>query len=337
MGPHEILEDSIDDLISPTNPYRAVACSSGTAGLHLALEALQLPKGSQVIVPEFTMIACARAVTLAGLRPVFVDCGEDDWNIDPVKIVDAITPLTSAILVAHIYGRRCDMEAIRDITASCTYDHDLRVIEDCSEFHGGELYDNYSDAYVWSFYKNKIVCGEEGGLVYFRSEGTARLARSLRCQGFTEDHDFLHTPFGHNYRLPDSQASLIIESLQDLQANLQLRRAAANRYDYAIRFKDPAGERICSVRKLNDIPWVYPIQLSSGDKSVDEVVKQMNEEGYGARLSFKPMSEQTEYRGHHKHLNAYNLSRSLFYLPLAYPSLIDAEGAIGLLREIVYD
>ncbi len=108
-----------------------VACSSGTAALTLALRALNIGPGDEVIVPEFTMVASAWAVTYTGATPVFVDCG-DDLNIDVTRIEEKITPRTRAVMPVHVYGRRCDMDAVMDLALQ----YNLRVVEDSAEAHG---------------------------------------------------------------------------------------------------------------------------------------------------------------------------------------------------------
>jgi len=148
-GEMEAFEELEERLSAWSGCQNVVACSSGTAALHLAFEALQLPIGSQVIMPEFTMVACARAATMAGLRPVFVDCGED-LLMDVEKIEDYVSDLTSAILMVHVYGRVCDMERIRWIAAR----HNLSIIEDLAEAHGVRP-DYHTRAACWSFYRNR--------------------------------------------------------------------------------------------------------------------------------------------------------------------------------------
>jgi perosamine synthetase len=204
------------------DPAGMVVCSSGTAALHLALEAMQLSAGSKVIVPDFTMIACARAVTLAGLEPVLVDCTEHDLSIDCDLASSAVRKYhqVRAIMPVHIYGRRCPMNKITGI-ARC---EGLYVVEDLAEAHGILPHPD-TDAACWSFYKNKIIHGEEGGAVWFRSEERARHARSLRSLGFTEAHDFTHIPRGHNYRMSNAHASLVLDCLDRFPT-----RAIVDRY-----------------------------------------------------------------------------------------------------------
>lgn len=291
-----------------------VACSSGTTALHLALEALQLPLGSEVLVPEFTMVACARAVVMAGLKPVFVDCN-DDLLMEPSLCSQRITPTTRAIMPVHVYGRRCDMDSI----ASIAFEHGLKIVEDCAEYHGGTLCDR-ADASCWSFYRNKIVAGEEGGMISFRDEEHAELARCLRCQGFTPAHDFVHVPRGINARMSNAHAELILRSLGNADAEILRRAAIANRYDEIV----PDGWRM----PQRDVVWVYDLILPAGTDMAAKVRK-LNEHGVAARMGFKPMSEQPEFRSEgHEHLNAYRLSRRVMYLPVDQGPSLDVWGIL---------
>lgn len=282
-----------------------VACSSGTAALHLALEACQFPPGSQVIIPEFTMVACARAVIAAGLKPVFVDCN-DDLLINPDLIKHAITDQTVAIMAVHIYGRYCEMNTLMDF---CTQ-HDLVLIEDCAEAHV-PIMAGRSHIACWSFYKNKIIHGEEGGLVMFLEEDKAMIARSLRSLGFTEDHDFMHIPRGMNYRMSNAHAKLILENLAEADENITRRCILENLFEQA------AEDLKINRMPHRDVPWVYDLLLPRPSRELmNRVVFTLNELGIPARHGFKPMSMMPEFIGHYRHLNAYTCSQAVMYLPI---------------------
>lgn len=278
-----------------------VACSSGTAALHLALEGLRLPRGSHVIVPEFTMVACARAVVMAGIKPVFVDCRLDDLLMDVERIEDYITDQTSAIMAVHIYGRKCDVGRLSLIANH----YGLKLIEDMAELHGTPP--KFADAATWSFYKNKVIHGEEGGMVAFRRGEDAAAARSIRSHGFTFAHDFLHEPRGTNYRLSNVHADLVLNSLDEFEANAAKRREVERWYNELI----PAAWHM----PPRESCWVYDLRMPER-VDMDFIVQTLNRKNIAARHSFKPMSEQPEFLGHHRHLNAYWASREVFYLPI---------------------
>lgn len=305
---YQELEQRWSKWLGDVTPY-CVACSSGTAALHLGLEALNMPQGTVVAVPEFTMVACARAVTLAGHVPTFVDCGMD-LNINP-ELISIIPKNPRTVMAVHIYGRRCDMEAVHSRSLGF-------VVEDLAEAHGIRPHQG-TDVACWSFYKNKAIAGEEGGMVAFKDKSHADRARSLRSLGFTENHDFLHVPRGHNYRMSNCHAQLVLNNLDKFPQNGEARRRVEQWYERHIphEWKMP----------LRDTVWVYDIKLP---RSVDTagVVRELNQAGIAARLGFKCMSEQPEYRpergeGYYKKLKAYDMSRRIIYLPVT-PEMTEA-------------
>lgn len=295
----------------------AVAVSSGTSALHLALEALQLPQGSDVILSQYCMIACARAVVMAGLKPVFVDCG-DDLLIDVYKMKQALTPETRAVMPIHIFGRRCNMETISDF---CVY-HGLAIIEDLAEAHGIPPHPDTTAA-CWSFYRNKIICGEEGGMIAFNRPEYADQARQLRSLGFTEAHDFLHIPRGVNARMSNLHAAPILDSLRNFNENRVNRRWVLKSYLRLLVTHQEIG--FVPAREDEDwADWVMPIKLLKHDPEI--IVLKLNEMGIQARLGFKPASQQEEFYDPdgYMHLNAYRLSRQVMYLPI-HPSMTEQD------------
>jgi perosamine synthetase len=321
LEPYQELEAQYSHWLRDSHPY-TVACSSGTAALHLGLEALGLPLRRFVVVPEFTMIACARAVSLAGHRPVFVDCRED-LNLNPEWLFWSTFDVVMAV---HMYGRLCDMEAIH-VKAG-----EKPVIEDLAEAHGC-LPHPKTDVVCWSFYKNKIVAGEEGGMVAFRSKEHAERARSLRSLGFTENHNFLHIPRGHNYRMSNLHAHPILESLANVQSNIQKRFEVMSFYDRHI----PEAWKM----PFRQVPWVYDLRLPPG-VSVEAVVDTLHERGVpGARCGFKCMSEQPEFQQignkDYQTTQAFEMSRRIMYLPI-HTDMTETVVAshVSKLAEIVY-
>lgn len=300
-----------------------VACSSGTAALHLALEAMQFPVPPYgVFVPDFTMVACARAVTLAGLKPMFVDC-DDDLLMDLSKVTMDDALYARAIMPVHIYGRRCSMDNVR-LMANL---YGLRVIEDCAECPVPYGKNEYKpDAACFSFYKNKVIAGEEGGAVAFANPEHAARARQLRCLGFTDKHDFQHVPRGHNYRLANSLASLVLDSLGRVEENLAERRRIESWYDALC----PAEWKM----PPRDVPWVYDLRIPEGR---DRVVEELNKAGIAARHGFKCLSLQVEYIGGPIGPNADKASREMLYLPIQpmVTSKEDVRKAFGVMRRVL--
>lgn len=311
MEPFEELEARFGQFLGVEN---VVACSSGTAALVLALEALQLPQGSQVLVPDLTMVACARAVTIAGLEPVFVDCG-DDLLMDPEVLLSIPSSImagrVSAVMTVHIYGRVCNMDTI----SQDAFDWGQVLIEDLAEAHGIKPH-CMTDAACWSFYKNKTISGEEGGAVCFPSprggRAYAERARSLRSLGFTSEHDFYHSPRGHNYRLANALAKPILDSLAIFSTVDAIKRQMEASYDEAC----PPEWRM----PKRQAPWVYDFRVpGTTPDQQNHAVWKLQQVGVPARHCFKPMSQQPEYK-HCKvygNGNALRLSREIIYVPFS--------------------
>ncbi len=317
MEPYQELEREWAEA-NGLDPLNMVVCSSGTAALHLALEAMELPQGSQVIVPDLTMVACPRAVVLAGLEPVFVDCC-DNLNAKPELVSEAvgifgITQGAGAVMAVHVYGRQMDIGYLRRAYIRCP------IIEDLAEAHGVKPHPQ-TDAACWSFFRNKIVAGEEGGAVWFREQKRADLAKQLRSLGFTEAHDFNHVPRGHNYRMSNPHAQLIRWSLSRMEANVEQRWEQWRRHT-----------QYCPNEWMlpkPDAPWVFAFRVPDmKTERQNALVGRLNEADVKARHCFKPMSHQKEFLsckvvGSGK---AATLSQEVCYLPLS-PELLANEVA----------
>lgn len=310
--PYQELEEKFAAYIGTR---RAVSCSSGTAALHLAMAGLGIGPGDEVIVPEFSMIATAWAVSYTGAIPVFVDCGPD-LNIDPEGIKAAITPKTKAIIVTHVYGRPCAMEWIANIAAA----HDLFLVEDACEAHGGEYGGRklgaWSDVGCFSLYRNKIIQCEEGGLITTDNGELADRIADLKSMAFGNRHDYLHERVGFNYRITNMQAAHAAGELARIEEFNAKRRQVAAWYDEvlaAYALPRPAGSVI----------WVYDILLPS-EEARDRVLEGLRAEGVAVRYFFKPMSMQPMYLGDRisrragRGGNAYDFSRRGLYLPVSY-------------------
>lgn len=208
----------------------AVSCCNGTAALHLALAALGVTAGDEVIVPALTYIATANAVTYCGGRPVFVDSEPEGWNIDPEKIERAITPHTKGIIVVHLYGNPADMDPIMELA----HRHGLFVVEDAAEAHGAEYLEHkigsIGDAATFSFYGNKIVTTGEGGMVTVQSDRLAQQVRLLRGQGVDPHRQYWHPVIGYNYRMTNIAAAIGVAQLERVQWHLKKRLEVANWY-----------------------------------------------------------------------------------------------------------
>jgi len=308
MQPYEQLEADFGKF---TNQPNMVACSSGTAALHLAFEALRArhdwKDGDIVAVPDFCMAACARAVVLAGLTPAFVDCNDNlSMSMGNLKLcVKNTKPI--AVLVVHNYGRKENMHDVHSVASE-----ELMVVEDLAEAHGVNPH-SMTDAACWSFYMNKIVAGEEGGAVSFRKKIDANEARCLRSLGFGPDQDYWHEPRGHNYRLANCLASKVLDSLERYSKNKIDRDLLWKAYD-----AQSFGPRY-HPRSEPEAKWVYDLRIKDMTwEEQDRLIAALKAEGIAARHGFKPLHMQKEFKKcqYFGSGNSVKCSKETIYLPL---------------------
>lgn len=207
----------------------ALGVSNGTTALHLAMLALGIGSGDEVIIPANTFIATAWGVSHAGATPVFVDCKADTWEIDPSRIEERITPRTKAVIGVHLYGQPFDIDAVKSICDK----HHLFLVEDAAQAQGarykGKSVGGFGEMACFSFYpgKNLGACGEAGGITT-NDEAHAKHIRSLRNHGMTVR--YFHDEIGYNYRMGGLEGASLSVKLNYLEGWNNRRRAIANRY-----------------------------------------------------------------------------------------------------------
>ena len=262
-----------------------VACNSGTNALYLALLALGIGEGDEVIVPEFTMTATAWAVSYTGATPVFIDC-DDTLNIDPNLIEEAISGKTKAIIPVHIYGRKCDMNAINNIAQA----YDLFVIEDMAEAHGIKP---TGDIACYSFYGNKILTTGEGGMCLTNNKVWADEMRLFANMYFDKERSMVHPKIGHNFRMTNLQASIGYAQVLRIDEILDKRKQIEKWFNKHTPEKHKRNNR--------DVLWMYDFECDQSKKTDD------------MRYGFKPMSMQPDYLMPYEHLKAYKYSKKIMY------------------------
>ncbi len=276
----------------------AVAVSSGTAGLHLALLALGIGEGHEVIVPSFAFIAVANAVVQVRATPVFAEIDPVTLNLSPAAVEQAITPRTRAILVVHTFGVPAEMDALQTIARR----HNLAVIEDACEAIGAEFdgqpAGSFGDLSVFGFYPNKQLTTGEGGAVLAREPAHAARLRSLRNQGRDPSANWLdHAEIGYNYRLSELACALGRVQLSRISEMLALRRAAAERYHELL---DPISGLELPPLALprRTISWfVYVVRLPQrADR--DRIQAALAAEGIATGRYFAPIHLQPAWRSH---------------------------------------
>ena len=208
----------------------AVATCNGTAALHIALLALGLKPGDEVIVPTLTYVATANAVTFCGARPVFADIDAQTWNLNPNSVCRLITPKTRGILPVHLYGLPCDLGPILETARR----HGLWVVEDAAEALGASyanrVVGSFGEAAIFSFFGNKIVTTGEGGMVVTNDPDLAERLRLLRGQGMDPKRRYWHPMVGFNYRMTNIAAAIGVAQMERVNGLLAARRRVATWY-----------------------------------------------------------------------------------------------------------
>lgn len=275
----------------------AVGVSSGTAGLHLAIRALNIGEGDEVIVPSFTFIAAANVIRYERATPVFVDIDPATLNLDPAKIGAAITPRTRAILAVHTFGVPVDMRAILAIAER----HRLLVIEDACEAigaeHDGRRVGSFGDAAVFAFYPNKQITTGEGGMVLTRNVALAKRMRALRNQGRYESDDWLqHSEVGYNYRLSEIQCALGLAQLQRIESILAARAKIARGYRERLQGEPLVLPPLAVPRgRVSWFAYVVRLRPELRQEHRDAVLQSLAARGIGCARYFAPIHLQPCY------------------------------------------
>ncbi|HEY4375587.1 MAG TPA: DegT/DnrJ/EryC1/StrS family aminotransferase [Acidimicrobiales bacterium] len=304
-----------------------VACSSGTAALHLALGAAGIGAGDEVIVPTFTMIATANAVRFLGATEVLVDAEPHTGNLD-VDLVEAkITPRTRAIVPVHVYGHPVDMAPLRELADR----HGIAVIEDAAEAHGARYRDqpvgSLGLAAAFSFFANKILTTGEGGMVTTDDPVLAARARELRDLSFSTERHFWHRSVAFNYRMTNLQAAVGLAQVERLDDLVARRRHNAARYCHALAGIDGLHLPV-EHPDVHNAFWMVGITIDdSFGCTRDELRHRLAAHGIETRTYFVPMHLQPAYFHAHQgetYPVADELGRTGLYLPSS-PALTDAE------------
>jgi perosamine synthetase len=273
----------------------AVALNNGTAALHLALLALGVGPGDEVIVPAFTFVATANAVTYTGATPVFVDSAPDTWTIDPALVEQVVTPRTKAIIPVHVYGHPADMDPLLELAR----DHHLAVVEDAAEAHGaryrGRPVGSLGDIGIFSFYGNKIVTTGEGGMCVTDRDDIAQRLRVLRNHGMTSPGRYWHERLGFNYRLTNLQAAVGVAQMERIDEILAAKRAIGAAYAQALR-SVPGVLLQQEAEWAASVCWLVSVLVDEEELGVgrDRLVAELGEDA-DTRPLFTPLHRQPIY------------------------------------------
>ena len=270
-----------------------IAVSNGSVALDTALISLGLKQGDEVIMPTFTIICCASAITRIGAIPVLVDAEADTWNMDVTKVEEKITSKTKAIMVVHIYGLPVDMDKIIELAKK----YNLKIIEDAAEEIGqqykGKPIGSFGDISCFSFYPNKHITTGEGGMITTNDAQLAEKCRSLRNLCFKPERRFLHDELGFNYRLTNIQAALGLAQLERLDEFIKIKKRNGELYNQLLSNFKGIQLNLTRTDYAESVFWVYGIVLNSEIPfDATEAIKKLEQLGVGTRPFFWPMHEQ---------------------------------------------
>ncbi len=297
----------------------AVAVANGTAALDLALKAIGIKEGDEVITTPFTFIATANAILFQGAKPIFADIDPKTYNLDPNDVLEKITSKTKAIIVVHLYGQPADMKAFKEIAE----DHKLYLVEDAAQAHGAEFMGkkvgSWGDIAIFSFYPTKNITTGEGGMITTDNDKLARKARLLRDHGQTSK--YVHEILGWNFRMTNIAAALGRVQLRKLDKFNSIRKRNAEKLTQSLScikgiitpYVDPRVKHVWHQYVIR-IEENYPL-------SRDQLMNYLKESGIGTAIHYPiPIHHQPLYRklGYPQDIcpNAIDASKKVLSLPI---------------------
>ena len=277
------------------NNFHSLAVSNGTVAIHLALVALGIGPGDEVLVPNLTFAASVNAIIYTGATPVLVDIDPISWNIDLVKAEKLITNKTKAIMAVHLYGNVCDMNLMQSIAKN----YALYIVEDCAEALGSYYFNEpvgtFGDAATFSFFGNKTITTGEGGMVMFKNKKHAELGAVLRDHGMSKDKRYWHDLVGYNYRLTNLQAAIGVAQFEQLSKFVSLKRNIAHSYNNTLSkykyFLLPS-----EISGIINSYWLYTFLLTTDAPFTrQEIVNFLSSKGIETRPVFFPIHIMPPY------------------------------------------
>ena len=306
-----------------------VATSNGTTALHLALAALGVGIGDEVIVPDLTFAATINAVIYTGAVPIVVDIEEDSWCISPKAIADAITPRTKAVIPVHIYGQPCNMDEICKIAE----DNNLYIVEDCAEAHGaewkGKKVGSFGIISCFSFFGNKVVTTGEGGMCVTDSRELNEKMRVLRDHGMSKQRRYYHEVVGFNYRMTNLQAAIGAAQIEHIDDILGWREELEEQYRTEFRKSDEIIFQRKDLEGRKKIAWLVSILVD--DNKRDAVMEKLKDNGIDVRAFFIPLSEMDIYK---KYARNCAVSKKISKMGLNLPTTYEMD--IEKIHKIAY-
>ena len=274
------------------NVRHGIAVNSGTSALEIAMAALELEEGAEVILPSYTIISCASAILNASCNICLVDVDPDTWCLDVDQVANAIGSRTRAIMPVHIFGHPADMGNIMNLAKL----HSLKVIEDAAEAHGAafneQIVGGIGDIGCFSFYANKIITTGEGGMAVTDDDDLAKKLKSYRNLCFNSDRRFLHYKLGYSFRMTNMQAAIGLSQIEHIDETVAAKRYIANQY--TAHLKDLVEISLPTEKTFaTNVYWMYGIVLKDGVQcDAAEFASRLQTKGIDTRPFFLGMHEQ---------------------------------------------
>ena len=291
--------NQFEKLFSKYNQRKyGIAVANGTAALEIAVKSLNLKKGSEVIVPSFTIVSTIICLTKLGLKPILVDSDLNNWNMNVDQTIQQITKKTKAIIITHIYGFPVDMDKILRIAKK----RKIEIIEDAAEMIGqkykGKNCGSFGRISTFSFYANKHITTGEGGMILTNNKRIYDKCRSLRNLCFnTVGNRFKHTDIGWNYRFSNLQAAFGLGQLKNIQWIVKRKKEIGRRYYEQLKFNKNIIIQGLKNSYSENIFWVFGILLKKKNKlKRDSIVKKLLNEKIQTRNFFFSMHMQTIFK-----------------------------------------
>lgn len=297
--------------------------SSGTASLHLALQALGIGPGDEVIIPSYSFAAPANIVRILGGRPVFAPVDPDSWLLDPGAWEELVTAKTRAIVAVHLYGNVCDMGPI----CQKAREKNIAVVEDVAQAffssYAGQFAGTFGAVGCFSFQATKIISTGEGGAVCTGDESLFKTMTLIRNHGMGPEKKYWHALAGHNFRLTNLQGALGVAQLKGLAVNVEKRRKLMARYRSLLSDLSWIVRQSFSP-EVDPVFWALPLKIRpESGISRDAVMGWLKEKGIETRPGFHPFDEMPGYGAASDPVGK-EISKNLFLLPF-YPDLSSEE------------
>lgn len=302
-------------------PYSTSVCN-GTIALHLALIALGIGPGDEVIVPTLTYVASVNTIVQVGATPIFVDSCKTHWQMDPLDVREKITDKTRAIIAVHLYGHPCDMEELVNISKT----YALFLIEDCAEaigtYYRGKHVGTFGDISTFSFYGNKTITTGEGGMVVCSNKGLYERCFHYKTQGLVQHRQYWHDVVGYNYRMTNICAAIGLAQLEMVDIILKEKMRVAQTYireleGLTLEFQKETGE-------VKHSYWMFSILVPNSNQR-DELRDHLKTQGIETRPLFYPVHQMPMYNHRFSsHPIAESIGSRGINLP-SFPALSDIE------------